>query len=106
MGMKTELLSFSMHKAHVGKDLGALAAADIEAHSVPVLSFLQTEDLNLKTSWPGTLCELQDSSWNCTALITKVLLHQDQSVAVRWVNYVEERRQGSSKKLQQVQNCS
>lgn len=43
-----------------------------------------------------TLCGIQDSSWNCTALITKVLLHQNQSVAVRWVNYVEERRVAKS----------
>lgn len=83
MGMETELVIISIHKAHIGKDFSALTAADVEAHSVPVLSFLQTEDLNLQTSWPGTICGLQDSSWNCAALITKVLLHQNQSVADR-----------------------
>lgn len=31
MGMETELLSISIPKAHIGKDLSALGAADVEA---------------------------------------------------------------------------
>lgn len=77
MGVKTELLTISIYKAHIGKNSSAQAAADVETHSVPVLSFLQTEDLSFQTSWPGTVCGLQDSSLNCTVLITKFLLSSE-----------------------------
>lgn len=38
--MKNELFIISIHKAHVGKNFSAWAAADVETHSVPLLSFL------------------------------------------------------------------
>lgn len=66
MGVKTELLTISIYKAHIGKNSSAQAAADVETHSVPVLSFLQTNrrlELSDLLTWhclraPGQLLKL------------------------------------------------